>query len=138
MRPVTHRKDRRKTLLRFLTGGGFATLVHWLVMFLLIDRGADARLATATGASVGLVVNYLAQYHYTFRSGLPHRVAFSRYLACSALGWIVNLGGFSAMYALTGVPMVSQAVATAAATFANHLLADKFVFPEEESTNATR
>jgi len=138
MRPVAYQKDRRKRALRFLVGGGFATLVHWLVMFLLIDRGVDARLATATGATLGLVVNYLAQYHYTFRSRLPHRVAFSRYLASSGLGWTVNLGSFSAMYALTGVPMASQAVATAAATFANHLLAEKFVFPEEEPTHDTR
>src|SRR5690554_6578985 len=125
------RTSRCNRLLRFRTGEGFATLVHWLVMFLMIRADNDARLATATGASVGLLVNYFAQYRFTFRSGLPHRVAFARYLAGAGLGWGLNLAGFSAMHTVTDMAMASQAFATAAATFANYLLAEKFVFQEE-------
>lgn len=136
MRSAVIQPARWKRLLRFLTGGGFATLVHWSVMFALIRAGSDAVLATATGATVGLAINYLAQYRYTFRSGLPHRVAFSRYLAGAGLGWGLNLAGFSAVYAVTGVPMASQVVATGVATLANYLLAEKFVF-QEEQTNDT-
>ncbi len=110
--------------------------MHWSVMFALIWTGSDAVLATATGATVGLAINYLAQYRYTFRSGLPHRVAFSRYLAGAGLGWGLNLASFTAMYAGTGLPMVSQIAATAVATLANYFLAEKFVF-QEEQTNDT-
>ncbi len=125
-----------KRVFRFLTCGGVATVVHWLVMFAMIQAGTDAMLATATGATTGLAVNYLAQYRYTFRSGLPHRVAFSRYLAGAGLGWGLNLAGFTVMYTVTGTPMASQIVATAVATLANYLLAEKFVF-QEEQTNDT-
>lgn len=135
MKTATPQTDRGKTLLRFVAGGGAATLVHWLVMFLMIQAGTDARLATATGATAGLAVNYLAQYRYTFQSGLPHRVALSRYLACAGLGWGLNLAGFSAMYTATGITMVSQAVATTATAFANYLLAEKFVFQGESSND---
>ncbi|WP_417565176.1 GtrA family protein [Marinobacter sp.] len=136
MRSAVIQPARWKRLLRFLTGGGFATLMHWSVMFALIWTGSDAVLATATGATVGLAINYLAQYRYTFRSGLPHRVAFSRYLAGAGLGWGLNLASFTAMYAGTGLPMVSQIAATAVATLANYFLAEKFVF-QEEQTNDT-
>lgn len=135
MNSATPQTDRGNRLLRFLTGGGVATLMHWLVMFLMIQAGSDARLATATGATVGLVVNYLAQYRYTFQSGLPHRVAFSRYLACAGLGWGLNLAGFSTLYTVTGMALAAQAVATATTAFANYLLAEKFVFPEESSND---
>ena len=134
MKGVISLPVRWKRLLRFLTGGGLATLVHWLTMFLVIQAGTDARLATAIGASAGLVVNYLAQYSYTFRSRLPHRVAFSRYLAGASLGWGLNLAAFSAMFSVTGAPVASQAVATAAAVVTNYVIAEKFVFLEE-STN---
>lgn len=137
MRSVRPQAERWKRLLRFLTGGGLATLVHWLVMFLLIQADIDARFATAIGATVGLVVNYLAQYRYTFRSGLPHRLAFSRYLASTSLGWCLNLAGFSAIYTATGTPMFSQAVASAATVLANYLLAEEFVF-QEEAANDTQ
>ena len=133
MRSATSQPARWKRLLRFLTGGGFATIVHWSVMFALIRAGFDAVPATATGAAVGLAVNYLAQYRYTFRSGLPHRVAFSRYLAGAGLGWGLNLASFTAMYAVTGIPMASQIIATGVATLANYLLAEKFVFQEEHT-----
>lgn len=134
--PARWKPIQWKKAVRFLTGGGVATAVHWLVMFAMIQAGTDAVLATATGATAGLAVNYLAQYRYTFRSGLPHRVAFARYLAGAGLGWSLNLACFTAMYTVTGTTMVSQIVATAVGTLANYLLAEKFVF-QEEKTNDT-
>lgn len=133
MKPTENKRARWGRVLRFLTGGGIATLVHWLVMFALIQTGTGAVPATAIGASVGLAVNYLAQHRYTFRSGLPHRVAVSRYLGSAGLGWSLNLAVFSAVHAATGVSAVAQPVATATATFANYLLAAKFVFQEEQT-----
>lgn len=132
MPPKTAEKGRNQRLLRFLAGGGLATLVHWLVMFLMIGAGGiDARLATATGATTGLLINYLAQYQFTFRSGLAHRVAFTRYLAGAGLSWGLNLAVFSALHTLTGTAMAAQIFATAVTAFANYLFAEKFVFHEE-------
>ncbi len=133
MKPANLKTARVTRLLRFLTGGGFATLVHWLTMFLLIRSGTGAQLATAAGATTGLVINYLAQHRYTFQSRLPHRVALPRYLAGAGLGWSLNLACFSATYGATGAPIASQAIATATATFANYLLAEKFVFQGEST-----
>ena len=122
---------RKAQVIRFLSGGGLATLVHWSVMFALIRIGFDAVLATTIGATAGLAINYLVQYRYTFRSGLKHQVAFSRYLTSASLGWALNLTCFTAAYAATGSSAFSQILATGAMTFANYLLADRFVFREE-------
>ena len=131
----TIQRFRLTRLCRFLTGGGFATLIHWLVMFLLIDAGVDARVATAAGATVGLGTNYLAQHRYTFRSELPHRLAFPRYLATSSAGWALNLAAFSTVYATTNAPLASQVTATAVATIANYFLAEKFIFQKEQAND---
>lgn len=135
MKPAESKRARGRKVLRFLTGGGIATLAHWLVMFALIQTGTGAVPATAAGASVGLVINYLAQHRYTFRSGLAHRVAFPRYLTSAGLGWSLNLIAFSAIYTATGMAMASQVVATTTATLANYLLAEKFVFLEGQTND---
>lgn len=119
--------------LRFLAGGGVATLVHWLVMLGLIHAGLGAVPATAAGGALGLAVNYAAQHRFTFRSDLPHRLAFARYLAGASLGWTVNLSVFTALYAALGAAAIAQAVATAVATLANYQLAARFVFQEKPS-----
>lgn len=107
-------------------------------MFALIFVGTDARVATATGATAGLAANYFAQHTYTFQSGIPHRMAFSRYLIGAGLGWLLNLVGFLAVYSVTGLPSVSQAAATIIAVIPNYLIAEKLVFREEQISEARR
>lgn len=122
--------------LQFLTGGGVATLLHWLVMFGLIRQGHDPRLATAAGATLGMLANYLLQYHLIYRSDLPHRIAFSRYVAASALGWVINLSLFTLLLPLTQSAWLSQAGATAAVTVVSFFCSERMVF--HEPTTLTR
>lgn len=128
MRLTMGEQARWRRVLRFLASGGMATLVHWLCMYWLVSAGTDARLATAIGASVGLLVNYAGQYRFAFRSRLPHHLAFSRYLASGSIAWVLNLAAFSGLYAGTDNAALSQVVATAAVTLANYVLAERFVF----------
>lgn len=112
----------------FLTGGAIATGAHWLVLFALMQLGCQASIATGLGGAVGLLVNYLCQYHLTFRSTRRHRVTFLRYLAGASVGWLFNLAIFNATYRLFDSALIAQAAATAVVTFINFLLADRFVF----------
>ncbi len=121
----------QRRLARFLAAGGLATLLHWLMMGLLVQAGLDPRLATATGATAGLVFNYVAQHQYAFASNLPHRVAMPRYLAAASLGWTLNLFSFSVL-SLAGHKVLSaQFLATALVTVANYFFAKRFVFHEK-------
>ena len=76
---------------RFVVSGGVSTLSHWLTMALLIIVGMVPALATATGALVGAIVNYLAQKTFTFKSRKQHRITIPRYIAACAILWIANL-----------------------------------------------
>lgn len=124
----------RIRLLRFLAGGGVATAAHWLTMFALISSDLDPRISTAAGATAGLSVNYLAQYHYTFRSALSHRITFPRYLTGAAAGWLINLLAFSTAYSAQDSALAAQAIATFVSMLANYCLAERFVFHEEISS----
>ena len=116
--------------------GGLATLCHWLVMLCLLRLGLDAMLATGVGATAGLLVNYLLQHRYAFRSDLPHPVAFPRYLLGSGLGWILNLAGFSLLLMAGAGIAPSQIIATGLVALANYLFAKRFVFHEAPTANA--
>ncbi|SNC60497.1 Putative flippase GtrA (transmembrane translocase of bactoprenol-linked glucose) [Marinobacter sp. es.048] len=121
---------------RFLLAGGAATLLHWLTMLVLIGWGLTAVLATATGATVGLLTNYVGQHRYAFCSGLPHRVAFPRYLTGAALGWTLNLMGFSLLLVAGLSTAPSQMITTGLVAFANYFFARRFVFHEEPTINS--
>ncbi len=130
------RSTGRSKLPRFLLAGGVATLLHWLTMLVLIDWGLNAVPATATGATVGLLANYFGQHRYAFRSDLPHRIAFPRYLTGAALGWGLNLAGFSLLL-VAGLSIVpSQVITTGLVALANYFFAQRFVFHEEQTINA--
>lgn len=128
MQSQSHAVARWPRVLRFLASGGLATLAHWLCMFGLVATGTDARLATAIGATVGLLLNYAGQYRFAFRSSMPHRLTFPRYLTSAGLAWVLNLAAFSALYAGSANAVLAQVVATAAVTLANYALAERFVF----------
>lgn len=131
MKPLELLTTRPGRFPRFLVAGGFATLVHWLAMLVLIKVGVLPVLATAIGATAGLLVNYMAQYRYTFRSELAHPVAFPRYLAGAGLGWALNLIVFALLQAAGAGITLSQALATGMVAVLNYLLAERFVFHEE-------
>ena len=85
-------KNARVTeIQRFVVSGGVATLSHWLTMALLIIAGMLPAPATAIGAIVGAIVNYLAQKTFTFRSRKQHRITIPRYIAACAILWVANL-----------------------------------------------
>src|SRR5699024_5113999 len=75
---------------RFLISGGSATALHWGAMSILITLGADAVVATAVGAALGAVSNYLLQFHRTFQARAQHSRAMPRYFAVVCVGWLVN------------------------------------------------
>lgn len=93
-------------IMRFVMTGGLATLSHWLTMALLILAGMLPSLATAIGALVGAVVNYLMQKAYTFRSSRSHRVALPRYVAACIVLWLANLLLFMLLHRLFYVPVM--------------------------------
>jgi len=123
--------NRLGALPRFLLAGGFATLLHWLIMMLLVRAGLNALVATAVGASAGLLANYIGQHRFAFCSPLPHRVTFPRYLAGAGMGWTLNLLSFALLKMAGANLALAQITATGVVALANYLFAERFVFHEE-------
>ncbi len=115
--------------MRFLAGGGSATLVHYAVMGLLISLGVDAVVATSVGMLIGAVYNYLFQYYQVFRSQRDHLPTLMRYGVSVGLYFVSNVALFAFFY--HGMEMeiaISQILATAVTTVQNYFVYQKFVY----------
>ncbi len=100
---------------KFAMVGALGTGVHYAVMFAVISAAAwPAEAATTIGAACGAGVNYLSNYHFTFRSSERHRIALAKFLAVAAIGMLLNLAIVAALTRLLALDALpGQLVATA-------------------------
>lgn len=118
-----------RTLLRFLVAGGAATGVHFASMHLMLQGAVDALSASAMGALLGAITNYLLQYRWTFRSVRAHRDAIAAFLLVSLLSWILNVAFFACLHRVAGLsPWPAQLLTTGLLTLTNYHLYRTRVF----------
>jgi putative flippase GtrA len=76
----------------FVWVGGFATILHYLILILLVQLGEiRPTLASGIGCVAGAGLSYLLNYHYTFVSTLSHAPAVAKFLTVAAIGLAINL-----------------------------------------------
>ncbi|WP_034607131.1 GtrA family protein [Chitinimonas koreensis] len=78
---------------RFAAVGAVGTLAQYAVLWLGVEfAGLGATVASCLGYLLGAVVNYLLNYHFTFRSARAHRSAALRFCLLAAVGFALNAG----------------------------------------------
>ncbi|CBL46151.1 GtrA-like protein [gamma proteobacterium HdN1] len=116
---------------RYLLSGGSATVLHWSCMWLLLQLNVHANVATAIGALAGACLNYVLQFHFTFRSSSSHINTLPRYVAASLTSWSANSLLFALLYSALGFPPVfAQLITTACILLLNFTLYRRLVFHE--------
>ena len=87
--------------------------------------------ATAAGAVLGALVNYVLQYWLTFTSERSHKQTVPAYIAVCALLWLGNLIVFDALSTAAGMATApAQLITTCLMTCASFLLYREIVFSE--------
>ena len=77
--------------IKFAGVGVIGTAAHYAVLVVLIEvLGADAVVASSTGALVGALVNYILNYRYTFQSTKRHSEALTKFLVIAGVGFVLN------------------------------------------------
>ena len=120
--------------IRFAFSGGLATASHWLVMAIMIKVGTIPAIATAVGAFIGAVVNYILQRNVTFQSNAAHRSTLRRYIAVCTLTWIANLLFFSVFHhTILLSAMYAQGITTFVVALMSYFLYKRIVFNDHPS-----
>ena len=98
-------------------------------MAMLIVVGMDPVYATAAGAFVGAIFNYIMQYNYTFKSDKTHIYAVFTYSLAVLFGFLSNELIFVFFYNFLNVKVIiSQLSTTALVTIQNYLAYKYLVF----------
>ncbi|MFZ5526153.1 MAG: GtrA family protein [Pseudomonadota bacterium] len=121
--------------LRFLLVGGVATLIHYAILFLLHQLlGVNGAVSTSVGFLVSAVFNFLASYHYTFKSSAAKGGAALRYAAVAGLGLLLNGLIFWGLTERLGLYyMVAQVIATGIVLVFNFSAGRAFTFKSSSS-----
>lgn len=120
----------RRQFLQFALVGAVGTAGHYLTLILLVEViGWTPVIATSCGFVVGALINYILNYHFTFRSSQPHHVALSRFLLVALLGALVNTGLMYLLHQqLEMYYLLAQVLATAVVLVLNFVLNRNWTF----------
>lgn len=105
----------KNQFLRFALAGTTATVTTYAVLIVGVEGlHINAVTASVAGYVLGIVVNYILNYRYTFGSDQHHHVVIPKFLAVMVVGMFINAG---VMYAgINGLGfhyMLAQLVAVA-------------------------
>ena len=117
-------------IIAYGVAGLAGTLLHYATLALLVQAFHVEPVAGSTaGAAVGAAVNYGLNYRFTFRSAVPHRQAFARFLAVALAGMIVNAAVLAAaVYGIGLHYLLGQLAATGAAFLATYEMNSRWTF----------
>jgi putative flippase GtrA len=106
------------------------TVAHYTALILLVQLGGAEPVAASTfGAAVGAVVNYWLNHRFTFRSTVPHRRAFIRFMVVAVAGMIINAATLFAAVHLLGLHyLLGQVAATGVAFVGTYELNRRWTF----------
>ena len=116
--------------LRYAGAGAIGTLAHYALLITLVQlAGVPAVTASAAGATIGALVNYVLNYRFTFASQRAHRVALPRFALVSILGIVLNTIVIAALLALARVHyVVAQVIATGVVLLVGFIVNRKWTF----------
>lgn len=104
-----------KQFLKFALVGLTSTITTYAVLITAVEGfGANAVGASIVGYALGIVVNYLLNYRYTFGSNKKHSIAVPKFLVVMGIGMILNAGiMFAGVNGLAMHYMLAQLAAVA-------------------------
>lgn len=105
----------------FAAVGAVGTLAHYAVLIALVQGQFSGPVtASAAGFGVGAMVNYVLNYHFTFRSSHRHGEAWPKFMLVALIGLALNTGVMSLLIDEAGVHyLISQIIATGVTLFWN-------------------
>jgi putative flippase GtrA len=97
----------------FAACGAVATLAHYILLVSLVQQFASPPIiASSAGFLLGATVNYVLNYHFTFRSTKPHRKAMWKFYVAASIGALINAAFMTMLIFASLHYLLSQVIAT--------------------------
>ncbi|MGB8338726.1 MAG: GtrA family protein [Burkholderiales bacterium] len=79
-----------RQFMRYAGVGAIGTAGHFAVYITLVNLRLGVTASSAVGFVVGALINYWLNYHYTFNSDQPHRLAMAKFFTVALVGLALN------------------------------------------------
>jgi putative flippase GtrA len=127
-------KNTFKQFVIFSVVGAIGTLGHYSVLIILVELfDLNPVLATTFGFITGALINYILNYHITFKSKKAHKEALTKFLLVAVIGAAINS---LIMYLGTEIIglhyMISQILATGLVLILNFIVNKYWTFSIKE------
>lgn len=125
--------SRWSTILGSLVAGGVGTAFQYLILILLVESfNVNAVLASAIGAFVGAIVNFILNHRFTFGGRRSWRSTSQRYVIATLLILLFNIAAMSLLVEIMRTDYrIAQITSTVLAFFVSYLLNDFWVFKND-------
>lgn len=123
-------------LVRYIAAGTLAVAVHYLILILLVEGPAvNATLASSSGFVVGVLVNYLLQFYWTFRSSGSHARQFPLFVSVAVAMLGLNAAIFWGLHEGVGMNyLLAQAFAIGTVFLFNFLINSRYTFSSDRAS----
>lgn len=117
-------------LVRYLTAGLAVVTTQFSILSFLVEKvSLNPTISSGIAYVISTIINYLLQFHYTFRSQKSHCVILLRYFCVTAAAIILNTLIFWLCNEMAGLwYLFSQMVALVLVTAFNFLLGRHYTF----------
>jgi putative flippase GtrA len=123
-----------KQIAIFLCVGGFATALHYTVMFALMHGALwSAPKASATGFVISAIANFLLNARLTFKTERSVLQTAPRFALVCAIGLVLNTTILTALLSLGIHPFIGQIIATLCVLSWNYIINALWTFRAKKS-----
>jgi len=128
---------RWRQFVSFAGVGLIATGIQYVILLFAVQvLHSNAVMASSAGFLLSAGVNYLLNYHFTFRSESSHLTAASRFAIIAGAGFVLNTALMYLLVQLLHVPYVlSQLLTTGAVMMWSYLGSALWTFAGSKTTS---
>lgn len=123
-----------RQLLAFAGVGATATAIQYAVLLLAVQfLHSNAVIASSAGFAISAGVNYLLNYHFTFRSSNSHVVAIGRFAIVAGIGFLLNAASMYLLVQWLHVPyVIAQLISSGAVMLWSYAGSARWTFVGQE------
>ena len=119
---------RSRPFIGFVFAGGVATIVNYALFSALMVLGVHYLVSSAVGYSSGIIISFLINRRFVFKSSGDSRAQLVRYTLIYLGAMFVQLGLLEALVRVSLDPFIANALAIIIVVVLNFFVIRRFVF----------
>lgn len=120
---------RDSKFIRYLIVGAFNTIIGYGIIFILMALGTIPEIANIIGYIFGIIVSYILNKIYTFKTKTKSKKEFIRFVMCMICSYLINFIALIVLYRYFDVDKyIATIIASIFYTLSGYIFSKYFAF----------